>query len=105
MVLLVDEYIKWDELFFNEVWFEHILDVYEDMNHNKLEVLKDFAKWKEKEINPEECNINTDKKIINFVFGEDGIGANESDSCGGFFRFDITTDYDFQIIDAGYSQG
>lgn len=100
----IDKFIKWDEIWSEEICLQTSIDCLEDEDGNTkiIGVIQQFKEDKDVELMFSECTINEDKLI--FFFGETG-GQNESDNQGWSRDYTFTVDSDFLIIDAEYSQG
>ena len=100
----IDKFIKWDEIWSEEICLQSSIDYLEDdeKNSKTIGVIQQFKEDKDVELMFSECTINEDELI--FIFGETG-GQNESDNQGWSRDYTFIVDSDFMIIDAEYSQG
>ncbi len=99
----LDKYIKWDELWLNEV----DLTVDDFISDKAKEVLKQFRKDDSVCMVIDECNmqiLDGDEQEFIFQFSETG-GQNESDTQGWSRDYWITIGEDYLLKDAEYEQG
>jgi len=100
----IDKYIKWDEIWTEEVCLQTSIDCHDGRIDNlktKL-IIQQFMQDKGVELMFDECYMLDGK--LHFFFGETE-GKNESDSQGWSRDYSFTVDSDFMIIDAEYEQG
>lgn len=110
----IDKYIKWDEIWSEEVSLQTSIDcLNEDDETEKgiIGVIKQFQNDNGVTLDFNECVINTtsnwynnDGFVLTFFFNETG-GQNESDTQGWSREYTFIVNEDFMIIDAQYTQG
>lgn len=101
----IDKYIKWDEIWENEISLKTSIDYLEDDDKNikTIGVVKQFKEDNDVELYQDECFL-TEKEEFVFTFGETG-GQNESDTQGWSRDYIFIFDKDFSLVHAEYSQG
>lgn len=110
----IDKYIKWDEIWCEEVCIQTSIDCLneDDKTENEIiGVIKQFQNDNDVTLDFNECVLNTTSNLYNndgftltFFFSETG-GQNESDTQGWSRDYVFIVNEDFMIIDAQYTQG
>lgn len=98
--MVESKYIKWDELWGEEVCLETAKDYL--TNDLYLKLLDNFLIDENITLNVDECYLNNNK--LYFIFSETG-GQNESDTQGWSRDYIFVVSYDYEILGIYYEQG
>ena len=94
----IDKYIKWQEIWTNEI----DLDSIKDDDYQFKGIIEQFQADKAVKLDPEECIIHSDELV--FFFNGEGVHA-DNDPLGFSKTYIFSFTDDFTITDAKYSQG
>ena len=98
--MVESKYIKWGELWSEEVCLETAKDYLK--NESYLRLLNNFLIDENITLNVDECVLNNKK--LYFIFSETG-GQNESDTQGWSRDYVFVVSYDYNILEIYYEKG
>jgi len=104
---MIDKYIKWGEIWRNEICLKTAINDFENRNDEIskeiLETLKQFQNEDNIQLMTDECVYEPFTGRLIFFFGAGG-GQNESDTQGWSREYIFIVVEDFMIFDAEYRQ-